>query len=98
MRLIDRKTYTARRAILRKSVDVLSGWRYTQIMQTITIPTTEYRILKERATLYTGFLRKAIRNKYEIEDYTPERIAEFMREDAISPTLLAKVRKMLKAH
>ena len=61
-------------------------------MQTITIPKIEYQTLIRDAMLYRRVLKKST-NEYPIEEYTDERIREFLVNDKIPVRLQSKVRK-----
>ena len=63
-------------------------------MQTITIPKTEYQTLIRDAMIYRRVLRKST-NEYPIEEYTDERIREFLLNDKTPVRLQSKVRKFL---
>ena len=64
-------------------------------MTTITLPRPRYEILKRRAQLYQAVLRTLPELRWGIEEYTPERIKEFMRQDKLDKKTLARVKELL---
>ncbi len=64
-------------------------------MTSITLPKTQYDILKRRAVLYEKILRSLPERKWGIEEYTSERVREFMREDKIGAVVRTRAKKML---
>lgn len=63
-------------------------------MATVTIRKSEYETLKRRASLYEAVLRALPERKWGIERYSPTRIREFMREDRLSRSVAARLRKI----
>lgn len=66
-------------------------------MSTITIPKTKYEILEKKATLYERFFKKSPEAVFDVEEYSPKRIKEFLKEDKISKESRKKVERILKS-
>ena len=61
-------------------------------MKTVTIREKEYNILRKQALLYRTLLKKLEKDMFPTEQYSRERIKEFMAEDRIDSKLAASVR------
>lgn len=66
-------------------------------METITLPKTKYDILRKRASLYERFVRVLPKRKWGVENYTPERIREFMTQDKLDRKTAARVKKLVNS-
>lgn len=64
-------------------------------MAVITLPQTTFQSLKKRAELYDVFLRTLPERRWGIEEYSPQRLKEFTREDRIDPKTRSRLRKLL---
>ena len=64
-------------------------------MVTVTLPKTKYDILKKRASLYEAMLRFLPERKWGIEEYSPKRIQEFLREDRLDKATRVRLKKAL---
>jgi len=64
---------------------------------TVTLPKTQYEIIKKRASLYTEMLRFVPELRWGIEEYSEDRIREFMKTDQIDRATHARFKKVLVA-
>jgi len=64
-------------------------------MNTITLPRIKYNVLEKKATLYDRFLKRMSNTFFEVENYSPTRISEFLSQDKISSKTLKRVSKIL---
>lgn len=62
----------------------------------ITVPKTQYELLKKRSSLYQVMLRSLSRRKWGIEEYTSDRIREFMDNDQLDLKTAARLKRILK--
>lgn len=62
---------------------------------TITLPKAQYEILKKRASLYTEMLRFIPELRWGIEEYSEQRIKEFIQVDRLARATRARLEKML---
>ena len=65
-------------------------------MDVITLSKTKYEILEKKAALYEKFFKKMAKMIFEIEDYSPKRIQEFLKEDKVDKITKQKIEKILK--
>lgn len=63
----------------------------------VTLPKTQYEILKKRASLYSEMLRFIPELRWGIEEYSEERIREFMRADHLDRATSARFKKLIAA-
>lgn len=66
-------------------------------MTVVTLSKTKYEILEKKAALYEKFFKKIAEMIFEIEEYSPKKIQEFLREDRVSKTTKQKIEKILKS-
>lgn len=64
-------------------------------MATVTISKTQFDILKKRASLYEAILKALPERKWGIEEYSPARIREFIRQDRLNQKTRARLKKIL---
>ena len=64
-------------------------------MTTITLPKSQYELLKKRSSLYEALLRSFSKSKRGVEEYTPERIREFMDNDQVDPKIMIRIKRIL---
>ena len=64
---------------------------------TVTLPKTQYEIIKKRASLYTEMLRFVPELRWGIEEYSEDRIREFMKADQIDRATRAPLKRLLTA-
>lgn len=64
---------------------------------TITLPKTQYNILKKRASLYTEMLRFVPELRWGIEEYSEDWIREFMKSDQIDRVTRARLKRLFMA-
>ena len=64
-------------------------------MNTITLPRIKYNVLEKKATLYDRFFKRMSNTFFEVENYSPTRISEFLSQDKISSKTLKRVSKIL---
>lgn len=66
-------------------------------MKTITLPKTEYEMLRKKASLYEQVFQSASRQNLGLEEYSDKRIQGFMKEDRLDRKTREKVEKLLRS-
>jgi len=66
-------------------------------MSTITLPKTEYEILRRKASLYEQIFSFMPKRFLETEDYSRERIKEFLEQDKINKETKRRLKSLLKS-
>ena len=74
---------------------VLAVGLYFMSSSTVTLPKTQYEIIKKRAALYTDMLRFVPELRWGIEEYSEGRIREFMKTDQIDRATRARLKRLL---
>ena len=62
---------------------------------TITLPKTQYEILKKRASLYEEMLRFVPELRWGIEEYSDKSVVELMGADRLKLGVRTKLKKLL---
>jgi len=65
-------------------------------MNTVTLPKSEYNLLKKRASLYEAVLKNLPEGKWGVKEYNEEQIKEFMKVDRISAKTQSRLKQLLK--
>lgn len=68
---------------------------YCMSSSTVTLPKTQYEIIKKRASLYNEMLRFIPELRWGIEEYSEQRIREFIKTDQIGSATRARLKKVL---
>ncbi|MDI6883278.1 MAG: hypothetical protein QMC93_02265 [Patescibacteria group bacterium] len=66
-------------------------------MKTVTLPKTEYEILKKRSSLYEEVFRYLPEKIFGTEMYSKKRIREFLKEDKLDKKTRDRLQKLLKS-
>jgi len=66
-------------------------------MKTVTLPKTEYEILRKRASLYEEIFRFLPEKIFGMETYSKKRIKEFLKEDKMDRKTRNRLQKLLKS-
>lgn len=65
-------------------------------MQLIKLPKKQYETLRRKASVYDRVLRFSPELLFEIENYSDDRVRQFLTEDKVDSVVLASVKKLLK--
>ncbi|MBU3942892.1 hypothetical protein KKA24_02820 [Patescibacteria group bacterium] len=66
-------------------------------MTTITLPKNEYEELRKKASLCERIFRFIPEGILKTEDYSKERISEFLKEDKIDKKAESRLKNLLKS-
>ncbi len=66
-------------------------------MKTIILPESEYKILKQKSSLYEEFLKFVPKKLFRAESYSKKRIKEFLKEDRLDRKTAKRLEKLLQS-